>query len=78
MDKPSLVRIHRLEESRPTGLADLHGGSVSGLDDLFLVSDPVALGIDYDLAFGVDLAGIDVGQDLDRIKVLALSSDDDV
>ena len=42
------------------------------------MSDPVAFGIDDDLSLCVDLAGIDVGQDLDGIKVLSLASDDDV
>ena len=42
------------------------------------MSDPVAFGVNNDLSLGVDVAGIDIGQDLDVIELLSLPSDDDV
>ena len=42
------------------------------------MADPVAFGIDDDLALVVQLAGKDICQDLDGIEILALAADDDV
>ena len=76
MDKPSLEGIHRIEKTGAACAPYLSCGPVRGADDLLLVPHPVVLAVYDDFDIRIEIACIDVRNELDGIKILSLASDD--